>query len=193
MANICCDDVYFYSTDNPNGLNALWDDLNKAISFNDPMSNGWLGNWFAFKEIPTENIYLRGNIIDMDKNEHSVFIALSTAWTPLYEAYQIIAETYQIHFVLKSIEPGCGIYYNTDLTCDFFPDEYCVTYCNESYITPSGESLGQRVEIEECFSSEASLLQRFHDLGYSADSYQQLKLLTEDYEIWIHQFENPYN
>lgn len=123
----------------------------------------------------------------------SVFIALSTAWTPLYEAYQIIAETYQIHFVLKSIEPGCGIYYNTDLTGDFFPDEYCVTYCNESYITPSGESLGQRVEIEECFSSEASLLQRFHDLGYSADSYQQLKLLTEDYEIWIHQFENPYN
>lgn len=119
MANICCDDVYFYSTDNPNGLNALWDDLNKAISFNDPMSNGWLGNWFAFKEIPTENIYLRGNIIDMDKNEHSVFIALSTAWTPLYDAYQIIAETYQIHFVLKSIEPGCGIYYNTDLTGDF--------------------------------------------------------------------------
>ena len=84
MANICCDDVYFYSTDNPNGLNALWDDLNKAISFNDPMSNGWLGDWFAFKEIPTENIYLRGNIIDMDQNEHSVFIALSTAWTPLY-------------------------------------------------------------------------------------------------------------
>ena len=31
MANIRCDDVYFYSTDNPNGLNALWDDLNKAI------------------------------------------------------------------------------------------------------------------------------------------------------------------
>ena len=28
-------------------------------------------------------------------------IALSTAWTPLYDAYQIIAETYQIHFVLK--------------------------------------------------------------------------------------------
>lgn len=90
----------------------------------------------------------------MDKNEHSVFIALSTAWTPLYDAYQIIAETYQIHFVLKSIEPGCGIYFNTDLTGDFFPDEYCVTYCNESYITPSGESLGQRVEVEECFSSE---------------------------------------
>lgn len=131
MANICCDDVYFYSTDNPNGLNALWDDLNKTISFNTPLSNGWLGDWFAFKEIPTENIYLRGNIIDMDKNEHSVFIALSTAWTPLYDAYQIIAETYQIHFVLKSIEPGCGIYYNTDLTGDFFPDEYCVTYCNE--------------------------------------------------------------
>lgn len=86
MANICCDDVYFYSTDNPNGLNALWDDLNKAISFNTPLSNGWLGDWFAFKEIPTENIYLRGNIIDMDKNEHSVFIALSTAWTPLYES-----------------------------------------------------------------------------------------------------------
>lgn len=52
MANICCDDVYFYSTDNPNGLNALWDDLNKAISFNTPLSNGWLGDWFAFKEIP---------------------------------------------------------------------------------------------------------------------------------------------
>lgn len=40
MANICCDDVYFYSLDNPNGLNALWDDLNKAISFNDPLHTG---------------------------------------------------------------------------------------------------------------------------------------------------------
>lgn len=30
-------------------------------------------------------------------------------------------------------------------------------------------------------------------IGISIQDYQQLKLLTEDYEIWIHQFENPYN
>lgn len=67
-----------------------------------------------------------------------------------------------------------------------------MTYCNESYLTPSGKALGQHVDAEECFSSEESFLQRFHDLGYPADSYQKLKLLTEDHEIWIHQFENPY-
>lgn len=61
MANICCDDVYFYSTDNPNGLNALWDDLNKAISFNTPLSNGW-ETGLLLKKFPLK-IYTYGEIL----------------------------------------------------------------------------------------------------------------------------------
>lgn len=32
MANICCDDVYFFSDDNTEGIEALWKDLQASIT-----------------------------------------------------------------------------------------------------------------------------------------------------------------
>lgn len=52
MANICCDDVYFYSESNPEYLNALWEYLEASIIFCHDENLTWLGRLFQLKEIP---------------------------------------------------------------------------------------------------------------------------------------------
>lgn len=51
MANICCDDVYFYSQSNPEHLAALWEDLETSIAFCSNEDLAWIGNLFELKKI----------------------------------------------------------------------------------------------------------------------------------------------
>ena len=50
----------------------------------------------------------------MERNPDNILLSTSAAWSPLYEAYHAISETYQVDFVMQSIEPGCNTYINTD-------------------------------------------------------------------------------
>ena len=52
----------------------------------------------------------------MEKNDTRILLSLDTAWRPLHDAYTAIANTYGVSFVMRSMEPGCGIFYNTDDT-----------------------------------------------------------------------------
>ena len=191
MANLCCDDVCFFSETNPKGLLNLWYDLEKAIVICPDSELSRIKNIFDYKKMNTEGIYLRGNISFMEWNEDNIFISTDTAWRPLYEAYAAIARTYGISFVMESIEPGDHIYYNTDSSGIYFPDRYLVKIKDESTITPSGDTLYQKIEDGEPFNSEGSLLQKFSELGYNAASIAELQELLED-EIEICEFTNPY-
>ena len=126
MANICCDDVIFYTEGNPEGLYDLWEDLETYIILNQNPDLCWIGNLFSHKKIDSTGISLRGNVSYMEWNDTYILLSLETAWTPLYEAYQAIAAAYHVPFVMQSIEPGERIYYNTDEAHLFFPDRYCV-------------------------------------------------------------------
>ena len=90
MANICCDDVYFYSESNPEHLNTLWEDLEVSIIFCHDENLAWLGRLFQLKEIPSDGISLRGTVIYMERNEDSILLSTSAAWTPLYDAYPCV-------------------------------------------------------------------------------------------------------
>ena len=125
MANICCDDVIFYTEGNPEGLYDLWEDLETYIILNQNPDLCWIGNLFSHKKIDSTGISLRGNVSYMEWNDTYILLSLETAWTPLYEAYQAIAAAYHVPFVMQSIEPGERIYYNTDEAHLFFPDRYC--------------------------------------------------------------------
>ena len=46
MANICCDDVIFYTEGNPEGLYDLWEDLETHIILNQNPDLCWIGNFF---------------------------------------------------------------------------------------------------------------------------------------------------
>ena len=113
MANICCDDVCFFSDDNAEGVESLWKDLETAITpgYKDDLGN--IRRLFLHAGIATDGIRLRGTIIDMGKNDTRILLSLDTAWRPLHDAYTAIANTYGVSFVMRSMEPGCGIFYNT--------------------------------------------------------------------------------
>ena len=88
MANICCDDVIFYTEGNPEGLYDLWEDLETHIILNQNPDLCWIGNLFSHKKIDSTGISLRGNVSYMEWNDTYILLSLETAWTPLYEAYQ---------------------------------------------------------------------------------------------------------
>ncbi len=193
MANICCDDIYFYSESNPEHLNALREDLEASIIFCHDENLAWLGHLFQSKEIPADGIPLRGEVIYMERNEDSILLSTSAAWSPLYDAYCAIADAYHLSFVMQSIEPGCGIYINTDHSGRYFPDHYTLSVDNEDFITPAGIPVCDRLEYGEMFSSDTDLLGRFAEIGYQADTIDALNLLLEDTGISIHVFTDPYS
>lgn len=191
MANICCDDVCFFSDDNAEGIESLWKDLETAITpgYKDDM--GEIKRLFLHTGIATDGIYLRGSIIDMGKNDTRILLSLDTAWHPLYDAYTAIASTYGVSFVMRSMEPGCGIFYNTDDTGLNFPDRYCVTG-DTSVITPCGIPLEEKVDYGTTFSSENALMETFHDLGYPEETLEALAGTLDEQGVYIHSYINPY-
>lgn len=58
MANICCDDVIFYTEGNPEGLYDLWEDLETYIILNQNPDLCWIGNLFSHKKIDSTGISL---------------------------------------------------------------------------------------------------------------------------------------
>ena len=114
-----------------------------------------------------------------------------TAWRPLHDAYTALTAAYGIQFVMESIEPGCGIFFNTDDDGIAFSDRYCVTG-DTSVVTPSGLVLWEKLEYGDTFSSENVLLQHFRDLGYKADTLETLTKTLDEQEVYIHSFINPY-
>lgn len=177
MANICCDDVIFYTEGNPEGLYDLWEDLETYIILNQNPDLCWIGNLFSHKKIDSTGISLRGNVSYMEWNDTYILLSLETAWTPLYEAYQAIAAAYHVPFVMQSIEPGERIYYNTDEAHLFFPDRYCVRLYEESLLTPCGLIIGEKLEDGEPFETETDVLERFRDCGYPAATLKELELI----------------
>ena len=67
MANICCDDVCFFSDDNPEGIASLWKDLETAITPGYKDDLGSIRRLFLHAGIATDGISLRGTIMDMEK------------------------------------------------------------------------------------------------------------------------------
>ena len=193
MANICCDDVYFYSESHPEYLTALWEDLETSIIFCRNEDLAWIGNLFRLKNISTDGISLRGTVIYMERNDDNILLGTSAAWSPLYDTYHAIAEAYQVDFVMQSIEPGCNIYINTDHSGQYFPDHYAVSIEVESYLTPVDISVGKKLEYGELFTTEAALLERFAELGYPANTLEMLDTLLEDTGIEVRCFEDPFS
>ena len=191
MANICCDDVCFFSDDNPEGIASLWKDLETAITpgYKDDLGN--IRRLFLHAGIATDGISLRGTIIDMEKNDTRILLSLDTAWRPLHDAYTAIAKAYGVSFVMRSMEPGCGIFYNTDNTGNTFPDRYCVTG-ETSIDTPCGIPLEEKVDYGTAFSSENALMETFHDLGYPEETLEALAGTLDEQGVYIHSYINPY-
>ena len=67
MANICCDDVIFYTEGNPEGLYDLWEDLETYIILNQNPDLCWIGNLFY------NNIYIYSKMLILRCFSLSIF------------------------------------------------------------------------------------------------------------------------
>lgn len=192
MANICCDDVYFYTYTNPTAIQRLWYDLETSIICSPNPDDSWFGNLFKYVKLPTADLVLRGCVTYMEQNDNQVFLELETAWSPLYDAYASIAAHYGLQFVIKSVEPGSNIYINSDDTKDIIPEKYIIRIYDDQILVPSGDMLSETLEDCTVFASEQALLDTFHNLGYQASCVDNLNELLLNDEIEIHEFLNPY-
>ena len=67
MANICCDDVYFYSDQYPERLQFLWNDLKASIILpSQNPDNCWIGNLFQYKKFLLRSSPIRGSVLRYD-------------------------------------------------------------------------------------------------------------------------------
>lgn len=191
MANVCSDNIFFFSDDNPDGIKALWSDLEASITPGYHDNLGDIKRLFSKKGISADALSLNGTITDMTQTDGGILLELDTAWRPLYDAYQVLADAYHLFFVMESTETGCGIFYSTDDTGILFKSRYCVTGDTE-IVTPCGRKLYERVDYGETFSSEAELLARFRKLGFRQKSLTALTDTLEKCGVYIHSFFNPY-
>lgn len=88
---------------------------------------------------------------------------------------------------------GCDIYFNSDHSSQYFPDHYTVSIEDESYLTPADIPVGRKLEYGEMFSTETSLLERFAEMGYPAQTLEMPDGLLENTGVMIHRFEDPYS
>ena len=148
MANLCLDDVYFYSDEHPERIQELWEDLEASIILSTcKPDDRWFGNILQYKSINTENIYLRGSVCYMTYDNDAILLSMETCWEPLYEAYRVVADTYGVSFVMQSIEPGFEIYENTDDTGRLFLDRDCIPYDKKKINTPNCQPQLQKIEF----------------------------------------------
>ena len=171
----------------------MWEDLETSIVFCRNEDLAGIGKLFELKCIPAEGFSHRETVISMERNQDNIFLSTSAAWSPLYDAYHVIAEAYQVDFAMQSIEPGCNIYINTDHSGQYFPDHFAVSIEDESYLTPADIPVGKKLEYGELFTTEAALLERFAELGYPANTLEMLDTLLEDTGIEVRCFEDPFS
>ncbi len=53
--------------------------------------------------------------------------------------------------------------------------------------------MGEKLEYGELFTTDATLLERFAEMGYPADTPEMLDTLLEDTGMEVYCFEDPYS
>lgn len=186
MANVCSDTVVFFPKEDTAGDAMLR--LKEALLSCYPdmvhSTDTRIVLLLEHLDIPTEGIYLRGDIVYMDIEDTYISLDLETAWNPLSDAYREIAGYYGLDFVLRAEEPGACIFINTDVHGTYLDVRYRVLLDQNTDAggTAYEKLLKEEPDMEVYFSREADLLEWFAKYGISAGSYDELEeKLDPDY------------
>ena len=194
MPNWCNTEVIFTGKN----IKKLYNDWKRADKEIKEGDKHWLGRLFLYKNVPTEHLpYCRGFVDDIELYEY-LLIRSSDAWEPMLDAYEKIADMYDLDFVIKAEEPGQGIYLNTDIEGNFFTERYIFEFFVESYVSPT--PLIRKLEKLSDYMYFSSFTEISEVLSeYGVNDEQDMKYFCEymrnkypDYEINFHKFKEEY-
>ena len=163
MPNWCSTKFTFYG--NKDEIIKFHDRLNRILDGIDHTPNEfgvlWLGNILIDYGFDWEDAPCRGNADDLaddviiEGDEAYFGLNVTSAWVPLTEMWDLIIkkEYPSIKYVHLAIEPGLGIFINTDTSGKYFTEKYLL-----NIVLPE-EICGNYVDIYEFYSEPDEVLE----------------------------------
>jgi len=102
------------------------------------------------------------------QEDGGIEICINCAWGPLVEIFQLFADAYGQKYVFCAEEPNMGIYINTDISGQHFPDRFGLEWLVEGCIG------------EEKFSDEEQLIAVLADHNLFVDSFDDAEMILKD-------------
>ena len=201
MANWCSNAIVFFTTDNDNSrLKELYEDLQYYQNYKDDTQNaamGWVGCLLQKQGVDTKELSCRGFISDVELNEGNVRLSMDTAWGPLSEVYDIIAEKYGMNYVYIAEEPSMSVFINTDTEGIYFNDRYYLDFfevedleLDEGKLAEYGERLEEISGESLYFSSFDEVLEMFAAFDFGVTDIDGLNEKLEDFKLEVCKFDD---
>jgi hypothetical protein len=203
MANECETNIAFFTAERSIIARQQLDNLYRAISeikANLPPypRHFGLGTICKHFDMKTDEWACRGEVCDITEcsstpNKKTYFELYQVdAWTPNVEMWKhILNENYPLlGMVYKAEEPGCGIFINSDMSGEYFPEKYCTDYWSDSESHGSFAKYGD--EGMDYYDSERELLndwnKRTNQEFTSVKELMEFFADQEDEEFYIHEY-----
>ena len=199
MPNWCSNSIAFYQEDGGNSMvEAFYADVQKYQNYTDPetgKASDWVGHWLQSNRVDTNNLYTRGFFQNCELNGDHVRVDMETAWAPLPEVWDLMAEKYELAYVYISEECGCAVYVNTDYAGRFFSSRYLLNYfdvddleLDAGTMVEYGERLREIGGETVYFDSWDEVLKTFEGFGFKADDVDALNERLERFGIRVYEY-----
>ena len=199
MPNWCSNSIAFYQEDDGNAMvEAFYADIEKYQNYKDHETgetSDWVGHWLRSNRIDTNNLYARGFFTNCELNGNHVRVDMETAWGPLPEVWDLMADKYELVYVYLSEEPGCHVYVNTDADGRFFSTRYMMNYfdvddleLDTGTMVEYGERLREFGGDTQYFDSWDEVAEAFEVFGFGTADLDGLNERLEAFGLTIHEF-----
>jgi len=199
MPNWCSNSIAFYQEDGGNAMvEAFYADVQKYQDYKDPETgkhSDWVGHWLQSNRINTENLYSRGFFSNCELNGNHVRVDMETAWAPLPEVWDLMADKYELVYVYISEESGCEVYVNTDSEGRFFTTRYMLNYfdvddleLDAGTMAEYGERLRKIGSETTYYDSWDEVLDDFKEFGFKADDVDGLNERLTQFGVRVYEY-----
>jgi hypothetical protein len=194
MANWASNSIAFYQEDGGNALlQAFYADVQKYVESGDD----WVGHMLESNRVNTDEMYTRGFFQCCVLNSDHVRVDMETAWGPLPEVWDKMAEKYGLAYVYISEECGMSVYVNTDVSGRFFCDRYLLDYfvvedlgLSPYMLTKYGERLRELSGETTYYEDFDDVLNDFKSLGFRGDNLEDLNEYLGKFNLRVHEFDS---
>jgi hypothetical protein len=165
MPDWCLTEVIFEG-ENTEKLYSDWENALRESS--EKEGYVWFGILFNYKNIKDIETYrMFVDDVEFDKNAKTVYFRIEEPYEPNFEAYNTIAELYNLNYYVLAEEPAGRVFINTDTSGKYFPEKY--------YFEFFAEDIPVKNEL-------LTTLQRLHEIRYIED-FQTIREILKNYKI----------